>query len=98
MSENLKEEIKPTKITNLARAADGLSVGISIVVAIVIGFLIGWGLKSLSGSNLGLGIGIFIGVAAAINNVYKAYKSQLKTYEDLKEKDELLKSVKNTSD
>lgn len=93
----MSEEIKPTKITNLARAADGLSVGISIVVAVIIGFLIGWGLKSISGSNIGLGIGIFIGVAAAINNVYKAYKSQVKSYEELKEKDELLKSVKNTT-
>lgn len=76
--------MKDTKITNLARAADGLSLGISIVVAVLFGVGLGIGLKKLSGSNLGLAIGVFIGVAAAFNNVYKAYKKQQKSYDEEK--------------
>ena len=77
---------KSKKINTAIKAADSLSLGISIVVAVLIGFGIGWGLKELTGSNLGLGVGIFIGVGAAINNSYKAYKSQVKSYEEFKEK------------
>lgn len=72
-----------TKTQNLVSAANSLSLGISIVVAVLIGFGLGWWARSLTGSNLALGIGIFIGVAAAINNVYKAYKSQQKSYDEL---------------
>ena len=77
---------KSKKINTAIKAADSLSLGISIVVAVLIGFGIGWGLKELTGSNWGLGAGIFIGVGAAINNIYKAYKSQVKRYEEYKEK------------
>lgn len=77
---------KSKKINTAIKAADSLSLGISIVVAVLIGFGIGWGLKKLTGSNWGLGVGIFIGVGAAINNIYKAYKSQVKSYEEFKEK------------
>lgn len=72
-----------TKTQNLVSAANSLSLGISIVVAVLIGFGLGWWARSLTGSNLALGIGILIGVAAAINNVYKAYKSQQKSYDEL---------------
>ena len=77
---------KSKKINTAIKAADSLSLGISIVVAVLIGFGIGWGLKELTGSNWGLVVGIFIGVGAAINNIYKAYKSQVKSYEEFKEK------------
>ena len=77
---------KSKKINTAIKAADSLSLGISIVVAVLIGFGIGWGLKELTGSNWGLGVGIFIGVGDAINNIYKAYKSQVKSYEEFKEK------------
>lgn len=72
-----------TKTQNLVSVANSLSLGISIVVAVLIGFGLGWWARSLTGSNLALGAGIFIGVAAAINNVYKAYKSQQKSYDEL---------------
>ncbi len=74
---------KPTKATSLAKAADSLSLGISIVVAVLIGFGLGYGMKYLTGSNWALGVGIFIGVAAAINNVYKAYREQQRSYDEL---------------
>ena len=77
---------KSKKINTAIKAADSLRLGISIVVAVLIGFGIGWGLKELTDSNWGLGVGIFIGVGAAINNIYKAYKSQVKSYEEFKEK------------
>ena len=80
---------KSKKINTAIKAADSLSLGISIVVAVLIGFGIGRGLKELTGSNWGLGVGIFIGVGAAINNIYKAYKAQVKSYEEFKKRDEI---------
>lgn len=77
---------KSKKINTAIKAADSLSLGISIVIAILMGFGIGWGLKELTGSNWGLGIGIVIGVGAAINNIYKAYKSQVKSYAEFDKK------------
>lgn len=77
---------KSKKINTAIKAADSLSLGISIVVAILMGFGIGWGLKELTGLNWGLGIGIVIGVGAAINNIYKAYKSQVKSYAEFDKK------------
>ncbi|WP_139451858.1 AtpZ/AtpI family protein [Campylobacter armoricus] len=66
-------------------AADGLSLGISMVVAVLIGVGIGYFLKNLTGVAWLFWIGVFIGVAAAILNVYKAYKAQVKSYEEFKD-------------
>ena len=84
-----------TKTQNLVSAANSLSLGISIVVAVLIGFGLGWWAKSLTGSNIALGIGIFIGVGAAINNVYIAYKQQQKSYDELKQNPNNNNSDKN---
>ena len=62
-------------------AADGLSLGISIVVAVLMGVGIGWGLETLSGVGALFWLGVAIGVAAAVLNVYKAYKAQVAAYE-----------------
>ncbi len=64
------------KLKKIVDAADGLSLGISIVVAILMGVGIGIGLQKLTGTWWTLWIGVVIGVAAAILNVYKAYKLQ----------------------
>ena len=64
-----QEEPKFKKIVD---AADGLSLGISMVVAVLIGVGIGLGLRNLTGAGWTLWIGVFIGVGAAILNVYKA--------------------------
>ena len=66
-------------------AADGLSLGISIVVAVLMGVGIGWGLEKLSGVGALFWLGVAIGVAAAILNVYKAYKAQVVAYEGYKD-------------
>ncbi|HEA6929180.1 AtpZ/AtpI family protein [Campylobacter lari] len=75
-------------------AADGLSLGISIVVAVLIGVGIGYFLKNLTGIAWLFWVGVFIGVAAAILNVYKAYKAQVKSYEEFKEENRY-KDLKN---
>jgi len=74
------EEPRFKKIVN---AADGLSLGISIVVAVLLGVGIGLGLQNVTGVWWTLWIGVFIGVGAAISNVYKAYAKQKKVLDEL---------------
>ena len=66
-------------------ALDNLSLGISMVAAIVIGFGIGYGLKLLTGYSWTLWIGVFWGIAAAVLNIYKAYKRAQKEYEGMED-------------
>ena len=78
--QNKKDDPKLKKIVD---AADGLSLGISMVVAVLIGVAIGLGLKKLTGAGWTLWIGVFIGVGAAVLNVYKAYAKQKKSLDEL---------------
>ncbi len=71
------------KFKKVVDAAEGLSLGISMVVAVIIGVGIGLGLRSLTGAGWTLWIGVFIGVGAAILNVYKAYEKQKKELDKL---------------
>lgn len=82
MAEN-KEEQKAPRIKPIIEAADSLSLGISMVVAVLMGVGIGFILKNMTGAFWTLWIGVFIGVAAAVLNVYKAYSKQYKSYEEL---------------
>ncbi len=77
-----KKQEEP-KFKKVVDAADGLSLGISIVVAVLIGVGIGLGLRNLTGAGWTLWIGVFIGVGAAILNVYKAYAKQKKSLDEL---------------
>jgi len=77
---NQQEEPKLKKIVS---AADGLSLGISIVVAVLIGVGLGLLLKNLFGYQWLLWLGVFWGIAAAVLNVYKAYKKQKKSLDEL---------------
>ncbi len=79
MSEEKKPRIKP-----IIEGVDSLSLGVSMVVAVLMGVGIGIGLQKLFDVQWVLWIGIFIGVAAAILNVYKAYKKQMREFEELK--------------
>ena len=83
MVENEKKEEKTPKIKPIIEAADNLSLGISIVVAILMGVGIGLLLKNFTGAGWTLWIGVFIGIAAAVLNVYKAYSKQYKEFEEL---------------
>ena len=78
--EKKQEEPKLKKIVD---AADGLSLGISMVVAVLMGVGIGIGLQKLTGTWWTLWIGVFIGVGAAILNVYKAYAKQKRSLDEL---------------
>jgi len=82
------------RIQPIIEAADSLSLGISIVVAIFLGIGIGVLLKQVTGVFWTVWIGVFIGIAAALLNVYKAYSKQYKEYEELaKKRDERLKPL-----
>ena len=76
----MQEEPKFKKVVD---AADGLSLGISMVVAVLIGIGLGIGLQKLTEVWWTLWIGVFIGVSAAILNIYKAYSKQKKSLDEL---------------
>ena len=78
--QNKNEDPKLKKVVD---AADGLSLGISMVVAVLIGVAIGLGLRKLTGAGWTLWIGVFIGVGAAVLNVYKAYAKQKRSLDEL---------------
>jgi F0F1-type ATP synthase assembly protein I len=77
-----KQQEEP-KLKKIVSAADGLSLGISMVVAVLIGVGLGLFLKNLFSTPWLLWVGVFIGVAAAILNVYKAYEKQKKSLDEL---------------
>ncbi|EDP0195754.1 hypothetical protein GN856_07120 [Campylobacter jejuni] len=99
MSNILKEEknhlensnSKRQKIIRKTLEAADLSLGISMVVAVFIGVGIGYLLKKFTPYPWLFWLGVFWGISAAILNVYKAYKVQVKSYEEFKERDELIK-------
>lgn len=71
------------KLKELGEGLAGVSLGISIVVAILIGVGVGYLLKNLTGIAWLFWLGVFWGVAAAILNVYKAYKRAQREFEKL---------------
>jgi len=77
-----KEEKKP-RIKPIIEAADSLSLGISMVVAVLMGIGIGYLLRRWTDIGWLFWVGVFIGIAAAIMNIYKAYSKQYKEYEEL---------------
>ncbi len=79
----MNQKHEEPKYKKLVDAADGLSLGISIVVAILIGVAIGLGLQKLTGTGWTLWIGVFIGMGAAVSNVYKAYAKQKASLDEL---------------
>jgi F0F1-type ATP synthase assembly protein I len=79
----MQKQTEEPKLKKVVNAADGLSLGISMVVAVLIGVAIGLGLQKLTGAQWTLWIGVFIGVGAAISNVYKAYAKQKASLDEL---------------
>ena len=79
----MQNENEEPKMKKLVNAADGLSLGISMVVAVLMGVAIGLGLQKLTDASWTLWIGVFIGIGAAVNNVYKAYVKQKKSLDEL---------------
>lgn len=87
MAEEQKEqhanEEETPKYKAIIEGADSLSLGISMVVAVAMGVGIGYLLRKWTDIGWLFWIGVFIGVAAAILNVYKAYSKQYKEFEEL---------------
>ena len=73
------------KVKDIVVGAEQLSLGISMVVAVVIGTGLGYFVKKATNFTPALWIGFAIGIAAAILNVYKAYKAQIKSLDELKD-------------
>ena len=73
------------KVKDIVAGAEQLSLGISMVVAVVIGTGLGYLVKKATNFTSALWIGFAIGIAAAILNVYKAYKAQVKSLDELKD-------------
>lgn len=73
------------RLKGIVSGAEQLSLGISMVVAVALGTGLGYWIKSLTGWSFALWCGLALGIAAAILNVYKAYKSQMKSLDELKD-------------
>jgi len=78
MNEEKEPRLKP-----IIEGAQSLSLGISMVVAVLIGVGLGLGLKHIFDKTWLLWVGVFIGIAAAVLNVFKAYSKQYKEFEKL---------------
>ncbi|HEO99295.1 MAG TPA: AtpZ/AtpI family protein [Epsilonproteobacteria bacterium] len=77
------EENKEPRFKKVIDAADGLSLGISMVVAVLFGVGIGWLMREWTGIGWLFWLGVFWGIAAALLNIYKAYKKQKKELDKL---------------
>ncbi|MCI0501784.1 MAG: AtpZ/AtpI family protein [Epsilonproteobacteria bacterium] len=82
VNEEIIKEEKP-KHKDKIEALDNLSLGISIAVALAFGIGLGLLLKEWSGYTWTLWVGVFYGVAAAVLNVYKAYKKAKASLDEL---------------
>lgn len=73
------------KVKDIVVGAEQLSLGISMVVAVVIGTGLGYLVKKATNFTPALWVGLVFGILAAILNVYKAYKAQVKSLDELKD-------------
>ena len=80
----MSEEKKP-KYGKLIEGAEQLSLGISIVVAVLIGIGVGMLMSNIFNTPWLLWLGVFWGVGGAILNVYKAYKKNVASLDELKD-------------
>lgn len=74
---------KEPRFSKIVSGAYDASLGISVVVAVLLGIGVGIGLEYVSGLNWLFWLGVAWGIGAAVLNLYKAYKRQLKDAEEL---------------
>ncbi|NPA28587.1 MAG: AtpZ/AtpI family protein [Epsilonproteobacteria bacterium] len=79
----MAEEKKTAK--KVVEGAYDLSLGISVVVAVLIGVGLGYWMRETFGYGWLFWLGVFWGVGGAILNIYKAYRKQVKAFEELAE-------------
>ncbi len=82
-SELKKDDAQNPKFRSIIVGASGLSLGISIVVAILLGIGAGVLMQKIFDTFWVLFLGVFWGIAAAVLNVYKVYKAELRDFENL---------------
>lgn len=80
----MSDKQKP-KYGKLIEGAEQLSLGISIVVAILIGIGLGMLMSDWFKTPWLLWVGVSWGVGGAILNVYKAYKKNVDSLDELKD-------------
>jgi len=80
----LSDSKKP-KYAAVIEGAEQLSLGISMVVAVLLGVGAGLLMKKYLHYDWLLWLGVFWGVSGAILNIYKAYKKQMKSLDELKD-------------
>ena len=85
------------KYGKYVEGAEQLSLGVSIVVAILMGIGLGWLMRDWFGYEWLFWLGVFWGVSGAIFNIYKAYKKNVKSFDELKD-DVRYKKYQNTND
>lgn len=71
------------KLRPLIAGASGLSLGISIVVAILMGIGVGILMQKIFDVFWVLFLGVAWGIAAAVLNVYRVYKAELRDFEKI---------------
>lgn len=82
-SHNDEDSAKEPKFRSIILGAKGLSLGISIVVAILLGVGAGILMQKIFNVFWVLFLGVLWGVLAAILNVYKAYKAEMRDFDEL---------------
>ena len=80
---NARDEREQPKLRPIIKGANGLSLGISIVVAILLGIGAGILMQKIFGVFWVLFLGVAWGIAAAVLNVYKVYKAELRDFEKI---------------
>ncbi|MBN1839094.1 MAG: AtpZ/AtpI family protein [Campylobacterales bacterium] len=80
----MSEKEKP-KYGKLIEGAENLSLGVSIVVAILMGVGLGWLMRHWFGYEWLFWLGVFWGIGGAILNIYKAYKKNVQSLDELKD-------------
>lgn len=73
-----------SKTNDIIRGANALSLGISMIIAVFLGIGFGYLLEKFTKISFLFWIGVTLGILAAILNVYKAYKIQLASFDELK--------------
>lgn len=72
------------KLRPVVEGAEQLSLGVSIVVAILMGIGLGWLMRDWFGYEWLFWVGVSWGIGGAILNIYKAYKKNVNSLDELK--------------
>jgi ATP synthase protein I len=86
------------KYGKYVEGAEQLSLGVSIVVAILMGIGLGWWMREWLGYEWLFWLGVFWGVCGAILNIYKAYKKNVASLDEMKDENRYKKYQQTKDD